>query len=202
MPLVRLLPRNLQFECAQGETLAEGASRQGIRFPISCENGVCHICQGTLLSGRCTLPGGVQVEAVNSELMLCMAMPETDCDIEINGVLGPGEIALKTFACQVEAIESLNHDVYRVVLRPPAGKRVEFHAGQYLSVLMEGREPSFFSIASAPTQPGEPSNRNLELHVQAALGVISEPESDVLRSELDVFPVPRRQQEIVNGVGR
>ncbi len=170
MPLVRLLPRDVQFESLSGETIFDAAFRQGIRFPVSCENGVCHICQGVLLSGRCVLPSGVKVEAVNKELMLCNAVPDTDCDIEINGVLKPGEIALKTFACQVEVIEELNHDVYRVVLRPPAGKRVEFHAGQYLSVLMDGRDPSFFSIASAPTLPEEPSNRNIELHVQAAEG--------------------------------
>lgn len=148
----------------------EAAFRQGIRFPVSCENGVCHICQGVLLSGRCLIPTGEVVEAVNKELMLCKAIPVADCEIEINGVLKPGEIALKTFACQVEAIEELNHDVYRVELRPPAGKRVEFYAGQYLSVLMDGRDPSFFSIASVPTQPDEPANRNIELHVQAAEG--------------------------------
>ncbi|UZE96448.1 2Fe-2S iron-sulfur cluster-binding protein [Alkalimarinus alittae] len=170
MSLVRLLPRDIEFECLTGETVFDAAFRQGIRFPVSCENGVCHICQGTLLLGRCALPNGIKVEAVNKELMLCKAVPETDCDIEINGVLKPGEIALKTFACQVEAIEELNHDVYRVVLRPPAGKRVEFYAGQYLSVLMDGRDPSFFSIASVPTQPDEPANRNIELHVQAAEG--------------------------------
>ncbi|WP_250655671.1 2Fe-2S iron-sulfur cluster-binding protein [Alkalimarinus coralli] len=170
MSLVTLLPRGLKFESLPGETVFEAAFRQGIRFPVSCENGVCHICQGTLLSGCCSTPGGLKVSAVNTELMLCKSVPEADCEIEIDGVLEPGEIALKTFACQVEGIEELNHDVYRVVLRPPAGKRVEFHAGQYLSVLMEGREPSFFSIASAPTLPEESANRNIELHVQAAEG--------------------------------
>ncbi len=170
MPLVRLLPRNIQFECLTGETVFEGASRQGIRFPVSCANGVCHICTGILRSGRCLLPNRDPIDAVNSELYLCKAVPDTDCDIEIDGVLGPGEIALKTLACQVESVESMNHDVYRVVLRPPAGKRVEFHAGQYLSVLMDGREPSYFSIASAPTLPSEPSNRAIELHIQAAEG--------------------------------
>lgn len=170
MPIVKLLPRNFQFECQPGETIFEGASRQGIRFPVSCENGVCHICMGTLLAGRCFIPHKGYVDATDNNLILCKAVPDTDCEIEINGVLGPGEIALRTFACQVEAVESISHDVYSVVLRPPAGKRVEFHAGQYLSVLMDNKDPSFFSIASAPTLPEESANRNIELHIQAAEG--------------------------------
>ena len=79
-------------------------------------------------------------------------------------MLGPGELPLQIITCQVESIDELSSSVYRVFLRPPAEKIIRFYAGQYLSIQILDKEPSFFSIASAP------SERLIELHIQALPG--------------------------------
>jgi CDP-4-dehydro-6-deoxyglucose reductase len=94
-------------------------------------------------------------------LLICLAEPETDCTIEILNILAPGELPLRRFACQVNQIELLGADVFRVRLLAPAGKKLEFHAGQYLQLLIPGLEGAFFSIANSP------GSRELELHIEA-----------------------------------
>jgi CDP-4-dehydro-6-deoxyglucose reductase len=125
---------------------------------------------GRLVRGHCLDAYNqvvVKAQKTGSDLLLCKAYPESDCDIEIQGVLGPGELPLQKFTCQIERIETLPSSVYRVFLRPPAGKRIDFYAGQYLSVQIPDKEAAFFSIAS------EPSERILELHIQAMPGWVS-----------------------------
>ncbi len=68
---------------------------------------------------------------------------------------------MKQFACQVIGIDRFVGDVYRVMLRMPAGTVAEFSPGQYLSLNIEGIEPAFFSIAS------QPGGRDIELHIKA-----------------------------------
>jgi CDP-4-dehydro-6-deoxyglucose reductase len=125
---------------------------------------------GRLVRGHCLDAYNqvvVNAQKAGSDLLLCKAYPESDCDIDIIGVLGPGELPLQTISCQIERIETLPSSVFRVFLRPPAGKRIDFYAGQYLSIQIPGKEAAFFSIASAP------SERILELHIQAMPGWVS-----------------------------
>ena len=167
--------------CEDGESIYDAAEKAHIKLPISCRNGVCHICRASLKAGAVLT--GTQKFAVRmddkcqeseTEIMLCKTWPETDCVIEIETIYGPGELPLKKIACQVLNVAVIKGQVYQVDLQMPAGKIPEFYAGQYLSLnLAEKEEPSFFSIASRP------GLRTLTLHVQAdphlqtALDIIS-----------------------------
>ncbi|AMO54389.1 hypothetical protein [Endozoicomonas montiporae] len=53
-------------------------------------------------------------------------------------------------------------DVYRIKLKPRSGFVPPYRAGQYLEILLPGRQPCAFSIASAPSFQQE----DIELHVQ------------------------------------
>lgn len=157
------VPKGIELECQAGESIYEAAERQKVRLPISCKNGVCEICKANLIKGRVKEKLRL-VEASNQkeEVLLCKTWPQTDCQIEINNILGPGELPVKKLSCQIEDVSVLKGHVYRVILRMPAGKLLEFHAGQYLSLhLPDKDEPHFFSIASSP------GSRELELHIQA-----------------------------------
>ncbi|GLQ33071.1 hypothetical protein GCM10007876_35500 [Litoribrevibacter albus] len=68
---------------------------------------------------------------------------------------------MQTIACQIEQVTQLNDDVYKVMLKAPAGKSPEFHAGQYLELLPEDGNSYPFTIACAP------QGRDIELHIQA-----------------------------------
>jgi len=102
---VTFYPKNLSIDCMSGETLYHAALRQQVSFPVSCRNGNCLRCTGRLLRGICLDSYydekiyGNQSDRV--ELLLCKAVPKSDCDIDINGVLGPGELPLQMMTCRV-----------------------------------------------------------------------------------------------------
>ncbi len=164
---VTLLPKGIHFECNESESVADAAARAGVLLPVSCRNGVCHICDGVLVKGSVkTGPQQDILECSDAEhafpLLLCKTRPITACEIEVDNVYGPGELPVKKVICQVLDISSIQAHVYVVRLKLPAGKPPEFFAGQYLSLDIPDKEaPHYFSIASRPGLD------TLELHIQA-----------------------------------
>lgn len=156
-------PNGLKFSCLDSETIADAGMAAGVRFPVSCRNGVCHICRAHLEQGSVSTPqGSLAVSTDAEELFICHAKPRSDLVIRMQGVFGPKELPMKNIICQIQSVSVLQGDVYQVVLEQPAGKLVEFFAGQYLSLDLPHRsDDAFFSIASRPGQ------RHIELHIQA-----------------------------------
>ena len=158
-------PKYYDFECSENESLYEAAEKSNITLPISCKNGVCHICRGELKSGTVITGGQKQTITASespSEVMLCRTWPKSSCEIEVKSVYGPKELPLKKVACQVESIALSQAHVYQIQLSLPAGKSPDFFPGQYLSINLPSRiEPAYFSIASRP------GLRTIELHIQA-----------------------------------
>lgn len=65
------------------------------------------------------------------------------------------------FTCHLNELGLIGQDIYQVRLEWPHGRPVPFLAGQYLAVHLPNRDPSWFSIASAP------GAEQLTLHIQA-----------------------------------
>ena len=178
-------PKYYDFECSPDESLYEAAEQVGIKLPISCKNGVCHICRGELQSGSVITGGQKKVvdasENDATQIMLCRTWPQTSCEIEVKSVFGPKELPLKEVACQVESIELNQAHVYQIQLSLPAGKSPDFFPGQYLSINLPTRkDPAYFSIASRP------GLRSVELHIQA---------DPHLESALEIVQYLQTQQE-------
>lgn len=149
------------FPCREDQKIIEAGQLAGFSFPMACRNGNCLRCEGTLTAGHVlqknhTIHAG---EAGSSEVLYCVAQPLSDCEISVSDVTAPGELPVHTLNCQIGKIESLNHDVSRVWLMLPAGKRIQWHAGQYLMLNLHG-ECYPFSIANVCT------GRHLELHIR------------------------------------
>jgi len=160
---VSFLPKQIELICEDEESIYEAASRQGIRMPISCRNGVCHICRAQLLEGEIeTRARRTRAENSPVEIMVCQAKPVSDCILEMKNIYGQGELPVNEYSCRVVELKLIGQHVYQVELELPAGRLPERFAGQYLSLAIpeEGIE-SFFSIANAP------EGRRLELHIQA-----------------------------------
>lgn len=160
--------KRYELRCSDNETIYEAAERQGFRIPISCLNGVCHICRAKLLSG--SVLSGVSKRLIDqyaeaqrpTEIMLCQAWPNGQSEIEIKHLLGPGELPVKKVKCQVLTVDRLKGHVYQVNFQLPAGKQPDFFPGQYLALqLPEKEDASYFSIASRP------GIREITLHIQA-----------------------------------
>jgi CDP-4-dehydro-6-deoxyglucose reductase len=138
----------------------DAATRAGVKIRKSCTNGNCEICKATITAGVVDTPEGrknADHPDVNP-LLCCVSKPRSDLILELDKVLGPGEIALQHVAFQVQSVTALSGDVYQIELLAPAGKPISYHAGQYLELLIDDAEYPF-TIASAP------NDRRLELHL-------------------------------------
>ncbi|ASK35512.1 flavin oxidoreductase [Alcanivorax sp. N3-2A] len=154
--------------CAPDTTILQAAREAGFGFPHACRNGVCERCQGTLVAGAVRylrpdpLTGSSVIHAGQTRadrVLYCVAIPISDCEIDVPEITAPGELPVHRATCQIIGQDALNHDVSRIWLRLPAGKAIRWHAGQYLSLELEhGSYP--FSIANAP------GGRDIELHVR------------------------------------
>lgn len=153
------------FECGGNETVTDAGRRAGFGFSVACRNGVCERCRGRLVRGKVLIQRKNRViragESAAERVLYCVAQPLTDCEIDVPEVTVPGKLPVHELSCQILSVEALNHDISRVVLRLPAGRSVEWYAGQYLELMLP-QGPFAFSIATAPAE----GRRDLELHIR------------------------------------
>lgn len=169
---VTFQPRGVTINCRTDQTIAEAALEQRVMVPVSCENGVCQICQGERLRGELSFRNdlGDTILEQDNQVLCCVAYPKSDVEIVMSDVYAPDHKPAITLACQISLIEALPDDVYRVELMAPAGKTPDFFAGQYLMLHVgEGdkAEQIPYSIASAPGKLTASDPRQLELHIAA-----------------------------------
>jgi CDP-4-dehydro-6-deoxyglucose reductase len=159
-----------RFTVEASESVLDAALRQGVILPYGCRNGACGSCMGTVTRGRVEYPDGMppalgEQDRAEHRALFCQARPACDLDIRVREVDAARDIEVRTFPCRVEKLEHLAHDVIRIYLKLPASDRMQFLAGQYIDVLIEGHEPRAFSIANAPHD-----DTLVELHIRYVEG--------------------------------
>ena len=169
---IRFQPNGVTIRCRSDQTIAEAALEQRVIVPVSCENGVCQICQGERLSGELHFRNelGTTILDHDNQVLCCIAYPRSDVEIYMTDVFAPDHKPSATLACQVKSVEVLADDVYRVILLAPAGKAPDYWAGQYLMLHHgEGQaaEQIPYSIACAPGSLTGRDSREIELHIAA-----------------------------------
>ncbi|WP_051206507.1 2Fe-2S iron-sulfur cluster-binding protein [Oceanospirillum maris] len=163
---------SFNIDCNQGQAqlsiypeqnFLEAAQQQGFRLLRGCRNGVCEVCETTLVQGEVfyRTSVGEQIATPGTSFLFCTAYAREPAAIKLNRVLAPGDYIVKTLACQIESVELLgSSDVYRVVLQAPAGQALDYAAGQYLEIILPNGDRNAFSIANRP------DGRRIELHIQ------------------------------------
>ena len=159
---VELQPAGLGYGVAGAEDLLSAAAAAGIQAPAACRNGVCEICEATLITGQALNTRNQQTLSVGDRLMMCRTLALTDLKLEIPAIMATANHPPRQYAAKVVDVRSISHDVFRVELKLPRRRDVAFHAGQYLSVILPGEDPCYFSIASSPAA------EHIELHIQAS----------------------------------
>lgn len=155
-------PSGISIFANESETILQAARRQAVHLPSACRSGACYLCEGVLLSGK------VQQNTIEKSyapetptVLCCTCIPHSDIDLEVKGVLAPGQLPIHDISAQITSIEQASPDVKVVKFRLPAGKPVTYYAGQYLEILLDENNSAAFSIANAPN-----SDRVLELHIR------------------------------------
>jgi NAD(P)H-flavin reductase/ferredoxin len=168
---VRVAGSEIVFGCEAGETVLDAAERAGYGLPYSCRKGVCSTCEGGLVAGTAEVRGRGRVEAPAPAVLLCQTRPTTHVAIAPQRITRREAPQRRTVEAKVHKITAAAPDVTLVGLRFPAGVRVKFRAGQYLTVALPGgdpRNPSAtrnYSMANPPHQ-----NDGALLHVRRVPG--------------------------------
>ncbi len=185
-----LRPDNRFITVREGETLLDAGLRARVPFPYECRNGGCGECKAQLLYGEVD-HGAYQPSALSEaerrdgKMLLCCATPLADLELEYQPAAQLAPAPLRVYSATVEKMQKLAPDVMRVLLRLPAGEKIDFYPGQYINVLLDDGEKRSFSFATAPHETGAielqirriPGGR-FTTHVFEGLG-----EGDTLRFE-------------------
>lgn len=156
---IHFLPRGYTVTVHPGETVLEALHRLGYTAPYACRNGNCHVCAARGLKGHPGSAARLEGAEGSPDVLICKARPESDCELEMTNLYAPDEIPVSEFSAQIIGIEPFTDEVFRVVLRAPAGKLPAFFPGQYLQLMVPEVDGAYFSIANAP------GSREIELHM-------------------------------------
>ena len=173
MPLnhtVRIIPHERSISAAEDVSVLAAAQLAGMPLPHSCRSGRCGSCRARLLSGRVEYRDGPPLglspqETREGFVLLCQALARSDLVVEARLIQSAASAEIKTLPSRIARRERLSPDVMRLVLRLPSVEPMEFQAGQYLDVLLEGGRRRSYSVANAPNAGSE-----LELHVRHVPG--------------------------------
>lgn len=186
---IAIQPSGHRFTANEGETVLEAALRQGVRIAYGCRNGACGTCKGRLLEG--TVEYGAYREQALSEAeqragyaLLCCARPRSDLALRCREVSAVSELRIRTLPARVQKMRRLAPDVMQLLLKLPAGERLQYLAGQYLDLMLKDGTRRSFSLANSPHD-----DALLELHLRDYGGPFSRhvfdrlKERDILRCE-------------------
>ncbi|MCK6392006.1 MAG: CDP-6-deoxy-delta-3,4-glucoseen reductase [Azonexus sp.] len=167
---VTVQPGDRQFVAETDETLLDAALRQGLIIPYGCKDGACGACKGKVLAGQVD-HGKAQAHALSDAekaeglTLYCCATAKTDLTIECRQMTSATDIPVKTLPSRIEKLEKLAPDVIDMHLRLPASERLQFHAGQYIDILLKDGRKRSFSLANAPED-----DNLLQLHIRHVPG--------------------------------
>lgn len=163
---VELKPSEQNFHVDADESIVDAAHRQNIQLPYSCRDGSCGTCKGKVLSGEVkhdhySAQALSAAEIKDGMALFCQASACSDLVLEVD--LNNPDI--QRLPSRVDQIDHLAHDVMRLFLKLPEGKKLNYIAGQYIDIIMSDGRHRTYSIAGAPRDDGM-----IELHIRNVEG--------------------------------
>jgi len=148
----------IRSDLQPGESALDGLLRNGASLAYACKAGTCGSCMVRAVSGP--VPARAQVGLKDSwkargYFLPCVCHPEGDLVAEAAG-------SDARVGAAIRSLKLLSADVLRV--RLVCDTPLDFHAGQYLTVVRERSLARSYSIASLPGDVGE--NPEVELHIR------------------------------------
>lgn len=162
---VLIQPLRKTIQVAPGANLLDALREAQVPMSYSCLAGRCGTCRCRVVDGE-VLDSGRSVQnpldGQDAYVLACQTYLTGPCTIEIpepdEVVVHPARIVKAT----VQAIESMTHDIRRVVLKP--AKPIEFSPGQYAQLQFTPEHVRPYSMASVAT------DSTLEFHVRVVAG--------------------------------
>jgi len=165
---VKIQPADIAFEVQSDEPILAAAIRQGVGLPYGCRDGACGSCKSRLLEGQ-VVHGPHQLKALTHEeqaqgyILTCCAVAQSDCVVQAR-VPPAGQYPVLRLPSRVLSLTRAAPDVLILRLQLPANQNLQFHAGQYMDVVLAGGLRRSYSLANAPHALGSPPS--IELHLR------------------------------------
>lgn len=161
--LIQPLQKTIEVE--PGVNLLEALRTAQVPMSYSCMAGRCGTCRCRVVEGEVFDGGRAQQTPMDSRdayVLACQTFVTSPCTIEIpepdEVVVHPARIIKAT----VQAVESLTHDIRRLLLKP--AKPIDFSPGQYAQLQFTPEHVRPYSMA------GLPDDGLLEFHVRVVPG--------------------------------
>lgn len=158
---VLIQPLHKVIDVEPGANLLEALRGAQVPMSYSCMAGRCGTCRCRVTGGEVLDSGRAQQNPLDnrdSYVLACQTFLTEPCTIEIpepdEVVVHPARIVKAT----VQAVETLTHDIKRVVLKP--AKPIEFSPGQYAQLQFTPEHVRPYSMA------GLTGDGTLEFHVR------------------------------------
>jgi NAD(P)H-flavin reductase/ferredoxin len=165
---IQIKDHDIAFSCDQESMVLDAALAAGYEVPYSCRSGICGSCRGQIVSGEIQggFGGGLsEEERRDGHVLLCQTRACSDLTVAVREIRKIDRSAIKTVNAKVYRTTRAAPDVTILQLRFPAGTKVKFKAGQYLSVKLGDGTFRHFSMANPPHQ-----NDGVELHIRHVPG--------------------------------
>ena len=166
MHLMEVLIQPLQriIDVEPGANLLDALRNAQIPLSHSCMAGRCGTCRCRVVSGNVLESSGEQQNPLSDDayVLACQTFLTEPCTIEIPE---PDEIVVhpaRIIKTTVVAVESLTHDIKRLVLKP--AKPLEFSPGQYAQLQFATDLVRPYSMANIA------ADKTLEFHVRVMPG--------------------------------
>ena len=166
---ITVVPSQRSFSAVQDETILAAAIRQGITLPYGCKDGVCGTCKCKMLSGT-VVHGKHHENALNTNeqakglILTCCASAQSDIVLESRQVTLKSAFPIKRLPTRIQQLEKKSADVMLVHLQLPASEVFEYHAGQYIELILKSGERRSYSMANAPYHSA--LFKTLSLHIR------------------------------------
>ncbi|MGG7668996.1 CDP-6-deoxy-delta-3,4-glucoseen reductase [Yersinia sp. J1] len=158
---IKLHPSGVIFTSDGTETILDAALENNINIEYSCKDGTCGACKAVVLSGEVEQGENTflsEEDIANGSILTCCSKAKSNVELDVHYYPELSHIKKKTYPCKVDNIEYLGEDIAILSLRLPPSANMEYLAGQYIDLIINGQRRSY-SIANAP-------GGNVELHIR------------------------------------
>jgi CDP-4-dehydro-6-deoxyglucose reductase, E3 len=163
---INVEPSGRHFCANSDECILAAGIRQGIGLPYGCKDGACGSCKVKKVSGT-VVHGPHQSKALSDDeeaagfMLTCCAKPQSDVVLESRQVTEVGAFPVKKMPARVASFTKASPDVMIVNLQLPAADPLQYHAGQYVEVILrDGARRSYSMANAAHMGPG------MDLHIR------------------------------------
>lgn len=132
---------DVQFGCAEGDTLLRAALRAGVGMSYECNSGSCGTCRFQLLDGevkdrRPDAAGLTDRDRRKGRRLACQSEPVDDCTMRVGALTEPAPHRPMRRTAELQEVHPLTHDLSEFVFA--ADGPAAFSPGQYAMLTLPG----------------------------------------------------------------